>query len=280
MKRKVDLYLLGWHGVVAIAVFSMIFLVAPLLILVPMSCNGSSLLTFPPENLSLRWYRNYFEDGAWISATILSFKLAFVVTIISVILATLTALGLTRARFAGRSILEALVLSPLIVPVIITAVGLYYTFAILGLNGTFVALVIGHTVITLPYATVTIKASLEKFDVRLEQAAMSLGANEFRALTRVTLPLISPGLLVAGLFTFLISFDEVVLALFISGPQTSTLPMKMWEDIRFQINPTITVVSTLLTLFSTIVMIICEILRRRISREGLASEDELERTRP
>jgi putative spermidine/putrescine transport system permease protein len=265
MTARFDPYALGWRATVGLAALVIVFLVAPLMILVPMSFNDSSLLTFPPDRWSLRWYARYFTDRAWIDATILSVQAGIVVAVVSVVLGTLAALGLTRGRFAGRAVLQALVLSPLIVPVIIVAVGLYYLFSFFRLNGTFFALVVAHTVLTFPYATVVITASLEQFDVRLERVAMSLGASPFTALVRVTLPIISPGLVVAGLFAFLISFDEVVLAVFVTGPQTATLPRKMWEGIRFEINPTITAVSTLLIVCSTAVMLACEALRRRLA---------------
>lgn len=272
MRLNLDPYVIGWRMTVAFAALVIVFLIAPLIILVPMSFNESSLLSFPPQKWSLRWYQRYFNDHAWISATILSLQVAVVVALISVVLGTLAALGITRGRFAGRALVQAFVLSPLIVPVIIIAVGLYYMFSFFRLNATFAALVIAHTVLTFPYATVVIAASLEKFDVRLERVAMSLGASPFTALVRVTLPIISPGLVVAGLFTFLISFDEVVLSIFVSGPQTATLPRKMWEGIRFEINPTITAVSSLLILYSAVVMFICEMLRRKLSRKSGAPE--------
>jgi putative spermidine/putrescine transport system permease protein len=202
-----------------------------------------------------------------------------VVAVVSVVLGTLAALGLTRGRFAGRALLQAFVLSPLIVPVIVIAVGLYYMFSFFRLNGTFIALVVAHTVLTFPYATVVITASLEQFDVRLERVAMSLGASPLTALVRVTLPIISPGLIVAGLFTFLISFDEVVLAVFVTGPQTATLPRKMWEGIRFEINPTITAVSTLLIVYSAAVMLACEALRRKLAGKARAPADAGEAAR-
>jgi putative spermidine/putrescine transport system permease protein len=279
MRARVDPYALGWRATVVFAALVVVFLVAPLMILVPMSFNDSSLLTFPPQRWSFRWYERYVTDQAWISATILSVQAGVVVAVVSVVLGTLAALGLTRGRFAGRALLQAFVLSPLIVPVIVIAVGLYYMFSFFRLNGTFIALVVAHTVLTFPYATVVITASLEQFDVRLERVAMSLGASPLTALVRVTLPIISPGLIVAGLFTFLISFDEVVLAVFVTGPQTATLPRKMWEGIRFEINPTITAVSTLLIVYSAAVMLACEALRRKLAGKARAPADAGEAAR-
>jgi ABC-type spermidine/putrescine transport system permease subunit II len=156
---------------------------------------------------------------------------------------------------------RSLVLSPLVVPVIILAVGLYYLYAHLHLNNTLTGLVLGHLVLTLPYVVVVVSASLEDLDSTLEQAALGLGATPLRAFRRVTLPLIAPGVAVAFLFSFLTSFDEVVLAVFITGPETTTLPRKMWEGIRFELNPTIAAVSTLLIGVSWSVMLLVGLLR-------------------
>jgi len=241
------------------------FLMAPLLVVVPMSFNHSSLLQFPPTQFSLRWYEAYISDGGWIAATVTSLQVGVLSAVMAVVLGTLAALGITRGRFRGRAVAQAFVLSPLIVPVIIVAVGVYYLFSLLRLNGTIAGLVLGHTVLTLPYAVVVISASLERFDIRLEEAAMGLGASPFTAFWRVTLPIIRPGLIVAALFAFLISFDEVVIAIFVSGPETTTLPKKIWDGIRFELSPTIAAVSTLLIVFSWVVMTIAELLRRRLT---------------
>ncbi len=258
--------LAGGVATVVFAVLVLVFLMAPLLIVVPVSFSDSTLLRFPPRGFSLRWYEAYLGDPAWLMATEVSLKVGVIVATLSVVLGTLTALGITRGRFPGRALVQAFVLSPLIVPVIILGVGLYYFFSFLKLNGTVAGLVIGHTVLTYPYATVVITASLEKFDVNLERVAMGLGANRLRTFWRVTLPGIRPGIVVATLFCFLISFDEVVIAIFVSGPETTTLPRKMWDGIRFELNPTIAAVSTLLIVFSWIIMLGGELLRRRLSR--------------
>jgi putative spermidine/putrescine transport system permease protein len=238
------------------------FLMAPLIIVIPMSFSDSTLMQFPPPRFSLRWYRAYFGNRTWIDASIVSFKAGILVAFISTVLGTATALGLARRTFPGSAALRAIILSPLVVPVIIFAVGVYYVYSLLHLNGTLLGLVIGHVALTYPYAVVVISASLEDFDYKLEEAARGLGASPWRAFWRVTLPLIAPGVAVAFLFGFLISFDEVVLALFVTGPETTTLPRKMWEGIRFELNPTIAAVSTLLIAISSSVMIAAAILRR------------------
>jgi ABC-type spermidine/putrescine transport system permease subunit II len=244
------------------AVLIAAFLIAPLIIVVPMSFSASTLMQFPPQRFSLRWYESYFNDPAWLRATWVSVKTALLVATISVVFAIGTSIGLTRGRFAGRAVLQSLILSPLVVPVIILAAGLYYLYSFARLNGTLMGLVLGHIVLTFPYAVVVISASLEDLDPTFERAARGLGANPLRAFLRITLPLIGPAVGVAYLFCFLTSFDEVVLATFITGPETATLPRKMWDGIRFELNPTIAAVSTLLIGTSWALMLVVALLRR------------------
>jgi putative spermidine/putrescine transport system permease protein len=255
-------YSLGRSALYGGAALIATFLLAPLLVVVPVSFSDSTLMQFPPPGWSLRWYRAYFDNPAWIDATWMSLKTGLAVAVLSTALGIAAALGLSRARFPGRAALQTFILSPLIVPVIILSVGLYYLYSFARLNDTFLGLVIGHLVLTFPYATVVISASLEDFDQILEQAARGLGAAPFTAFRRITLPLIGPGVAVAFLFGFLTSFDEVVVAIFITGPETITLPRKMWEGIRFELNPTIAAVSTLLIGISWILMLIAGLLRR------------------
>jgi putative spermidine/putrescine transport system permease protein len=245
-----------------------VFLIAPLLVVVPMSFSDSTLMVFPPQRYSLRWYEAYFGNRAWTDATWVSLKAGLLVGVISTALAVAAALGLARGRFAGRALLQSFILSPLVVPVIILAVGLYYFYSFFRLNGTMTGLVLGHVVLTFPYALVVVAASLEDLDPTLEQAAQGLGASPFHAFRRVTLPMIAPGVGVAFLFSFLTSFDEVVLAVFITGPETTTLPRKMWEGIRFELNPTIAAVSTLLIAVSWSLTLAVALLRRRERARG------------
>lgn len=238
------------------------FLLAPLIVVVPMSFSDSTLLQFPPQRWSLRWYNSYFGDRAWVGATWTSLKVGLVVAVISVVLALAAAVGLMRGRFPGRTFVQALVLSPLVVPVVILAAGLYYVYSFARLNGTFAGLIVGHVVLTFPYAVVVISASLEDLDPALERAARGLGAHPLRAFLLVALPLIAPAVGIAFLFSFLTSFDEVVLAAFITGPETITLPRKMWDGIRFELNPTLAAVSTLLIAVSWSLMLLAAMLRR------------------
>jgi putative spermidine/putrescine transport system permease protein len=268
MRPRRDLFAaLGWLPWL-FAGLVLLFLAAPLFVVVPAAFNASSLLQFPPHAWSLRWFEQYFTDPAWLAATVMSVKVGATVSVLATLLGLASAVALARTAFVGRTLLRALIMAPLVAPVIVLAVGLYYLFLRTGLNGSFWAIVIGHTVVTFPYATVVIGAALAEVDPRLESAAIGLGARPARAFFAVTLPLIRPGLVVAALFGFLISFDEVVIAIFVTSAETMTLPRRIWDGIRFELNPTIAAVSTLLIALSALVMLLSEALRRHLRRRS------------
>ena len=238
----------------AFATLVFIYLMLPSLIVIPISFGEATYLEFPPESLSLRWYQDYFERQEWVSATITSGVVGVLVAVVSVSLGSLAAYGLVRGRFPGKAVLNALIISPIIVPMIITAVAIYKLYSDLGLLGTIPGFVLGHTIIAFPFVIIIISATLRGIDETLEQAAMSLGASRLTALRRVVFPLMLPGMVTAALFAFLISFDELLIALFISTPTLSTLPKRLWEGIRIEINPTIAAVSTILVLLTVLVL--------------------------
>lgn len=266
MKRHMDLFTATAWVPWLFAGLVLLFLAAPLIVVIPAAFNASTLLQFPPREWSLRWFQEYFYSGSWIAATKTSFKVALVVSVVSTLLGLTTSVLLTRYTFFGRNLVRALIMAPLVVPVIVIAVGLYYVYLRVGLHGTLWGLVIGHTVVTFPYATVVISATLVEVDERLENAAVGLGATRPRAFFEVTLPLIRPGLVVAALFGFLISFDEVVIAIFVTSAETMTLPRRIWDGIRFELNPTIAAVSTILIALSSVVMLLSELLKRYLRR--------------
>ncbi|MCW8143078.1 ABC transporter permease [Agrobacterium tumefaciens] len=239
------------------------FLLLPLVAIIPMSFSSSSLLRLPPPGYSLRWYEAYLLDTAWMTATLNSVLVACATAVLSVILGTATAYGLSRSKWKGKALLQALILSPLLIPGIVIAVATYSVFSMLKLNGTFAGLIIGHTIITFPYTVVVITAALERFDPRLEQMAVSLGASPVKAFMWVTLPIIRAGIIIASLFAFLHSFDEVVMATFIAGPETRTLPLRIWDGIRFELTPIIAAVSSILILVSCAVIGITEVFNHR-----------------
>jgi len=202
-----------------------------------------------------------------------SFIVAISTTVLATFLGTLAALGLTRAKFPLKGLVMAMLISPMIVPVVITAVGVYFFFARLGLTNTLSGLVLAHTVLAVPFVVITVTSSLQGFDITLTRAAASLGANPVTVFFKVTLPLILPGLISGALFAFATSFDEVVVALFLAGPAQRTLPRQMFSGIRENIGPTITAVATLLIIISVLLMVAMELLRRRSERlRGIAGK--------
>jgi putative spermidine/putrescine transport system permease protein len=232
-----------------------VFLVLPNFVVIPLSFSPALYLEFPPRALSLRWYQEYFARQEWVAATLASFEVGTLVTLCSVTLGSLAAYGLVRGRFPGRNFLNSLIISPMVVPSLVIAVAIYKLYSDLRLTGTLLGFVLAHTVLATPFVVIIVSATLRGIDVQIEQAAMSLGANRLTTLRRVVFPLVLPGILSAGLFAFLISFDELLIALFISSPTLVTLPKKIWDGIRTEINPTIAAVSTLLVLLSLLVLL-------------------------
>jgi putative spermidine/putrescine transport system permease protein len=245
----------GWLGLEVFVGAAMIFLVTPVLIIIPMSFGTTTYLAFPPKGFTFGWYEHYLTDTAWMAATGLSLRVAAVTTLGAVVLGTLGAIGLVRITSARKDLLYLMILSPLIVPVIVSAVAIYFLFVQLRLVGSFWAFVLAHTVLAIPVVVMVVAAALRRVDESLERAATILGATRTRAFLAVTLPIIRPSIIAGGLFAFITSFDEIVMALFLAGTTSSTLPKKMWESLRFQIDPTISAVSTLLVVLSLVVLI-------------------------
>lgn len=256
----------GWILLKVYAGLVIAYLVLPILIVIPMSFSSTKFLHFPPPGLSLQWYRHYFSSPTWTSATLLSFRVAVVVTILATVLGTLAALALVRVRFRGQGIVQGLILAPMIVPTVVTAVAVYFLFVRLRLVGTMWSLVFAHAVLAIPFVVLTVSATLRGFDENLERVAMSLGSNQFWALARITIPLIAPAIISGALFAFIISFDEVVIAIFLAGTTSATLPKRMWDDVQMQLDPTIAAVSTLLIGISLTILVITELLRLRWQR--------------
>jgi putative spermidine/putrescine transport system permease protein len=227
------------------AVLVGLLLIAPTLIVVPMSLSSGERLQFPPPGFSTRWYGEFFADEAWITALMTSVKVGVATVVIATALGTLLAFGLERGRFRGRAIVRGFVLVPAIVPVVVVAIGMYFVFTRWRLTGTMASVVMAHTVLALPLVVVTVGSSLRTLDRNLEDAAGTLGAGPVRAFRYVVLPAIMPGIVAAALFAFITSWDEVVIALFLTDSSFRTLPTMMWIQIGSQIDPTIAVVATL-----------------------------------
>lgn len=239
-----------------------VFLMLPLFVIFPISFSASPYLEFPPRGLSFQWYQRYFHSSNWIDSTLLSVRVALMTTFFSTVIGTLASIGLTKSKFKGKRLINAIIISPMVVPAIIIAVSFYFLFAKWHLIGTETGLIFAHTVMALPFVVVNVTAALKGFDERLEQAAMNLGANRFETFMRITLPLISPGVITGALFAFITSFDEIVIAIFIAGSRAATLPKQMWDGIRMEINPTTAAVSSLLVSISILLLLSVEMLRR------------------
>jgi putative spermidine/putrescine transport system permease protein len=246
-KRRPWLYLVG--AIVAV------WMALPPLVVIPMSLSGRRSLAFPPESLSLQWYREFFENPMWLDALRSSVGIALQVMVVSVVLGTLASFAIVRGRFRGRSVLEAVGIVPLIVPIVVLAVGTYLVFLRWGLVGTVPGFVAAHTVVAVPYVIITVSSSLRIMDRELERAASVLGASPVRVFRRVTLPIIAPGIFAGGLFAFVTSFDEVVISLFIANPRLRTLPVEMYSNVTRDINPTIAAASTLILLLTTVLIL-------------------------
>jgi putative spermidine/putrescine transport system permease protein len=224
-----------------------LFLIAPMAIIVPMSFSRAISFEFPPPGYWTGYYAQFFANESWHDALVNSFVIAFGSMVVTLLVALPAAFGFVRYRFLGKGALNLVMMVPLIVPAVVSALGYYGFLSVLGLVGTHAGMIIAHSVLSIPVAFLAIAASLKGFDRNLERAAMSAGAGPIRTVLWVTLPVLKPGILVGALFAFLHSFNEAVVAIFIAGRDASTLPKKMFESIRLESDPVIAVVSTLLT---------------------------------
>ena len=243
------------RALIAVCALVYFFLMLPLIVVFPISLSSAAYMQFPPPGFSWQWYERYLDDPQWIDATIRSLYVGAATALLALALGVPLAFSLVRGRFAGRVILDRLALAPLIVPTIIVSVAVYGLFAKLKLIGEWYGLVVAHTVLALPYVVLVMGAGLRDFDRSLEQAAEGLGAGRWSILLRVTLPLLRPSLISAGLLAFISSFDELVVALFLAGPNM-TLPKKMFDNILMEIDPTIAAVSVMQILLVSIVLIL------------------------
>lgn len=236
----------------------LIFLLLPIVIVIPLAFSQDASMVFPPSGMSLKWFERAIARPEFVTAFWLSAQLAVLSTAISLTLGGLAAYALVRFRFMGRSLYMGLFLSPLIVPTVVLAIALTMIFAQLGLLRNFWGLVIAHVIITLPYTVRVLSASLSEIGRDVEEAAMILGATPMRMLIHVLLPLLRPGIISAGVFALIISFDEFTITLFVSGPGLYTLPIEIFNYAEFYSDPTIAAISALLILFSAIGIIIIE----------------------
>jgi putative spermidine/putrescine transport system permease protein len=254
----------------AYAIGVLAFLIAPLIVIVPLSFNAepyftftSKMLSLSPDGFSLRWYQDIVDNPQWLEAIGNSLIIAIASTILATVLGTLAAVGLARSNMPFRDFFMALLISPLVVPIVIAAAGMYFFYSSIGLAQTHLGIILAHTALGVPFVVITMTATLSGFDRNVIKAAASLGADPLTAFFRVTLPLVAPGMISGALLAFAASFDEVVTVLFLGGPEQRTVPRQMWSGIREQISPTILAVATLLIIFSSLLLLAVEMLRRR-----------------
>ncbi len=252
---------LGWWALRLCSVAVLLFLLLPILVIVPLSFSASSFLAYPMPGWSLQWYENLFTSDDWARAARNSFIVAPAATLIATVLGTLTAVGLARVQFPGKGLLMSVLIAPMVVPIVVVGVACYLFFARIGLADTYLGLIVVHAALGAPFVVTTVLATLQGFNHNLVRASLSLGAGPIETFWRVTLPVIAPGVISGALFAFATSFDEVVVTLFIAGPQQVTLPRQMFTGIRENINPTIAAVATLLTIFTTGLMLALEWIR-------------------
>lgn len=257
---------LWYYGLRGLVGLVLLFLFLPILVVVPLSFNSDTFLMYPMAGFSMRWYEEIFASPAWRQAMMNSLIVSPLATLLAMVLGTLAAIGLVRTEFPGKALLTAVLISPMVVPVVIVGVAMYIFFAPLGLTGSYTGLVLAHAVLGVPFVVTTVSATLQGFDFNLVRAASSLGANPMLAFFRVTLPLVAPGVISGGLFAFATSFDEVVVTLFLASPEQATLPRQMFSGIRENISPAIAAVATILIVLSILMLFTLEGLRRRNER--------------
>ena len=242
------------------------FLLLPILFIAALSFGSSQWLVFPPPSWTFKWYQQLFADTRWLDTAITSLEVGILTMLSAVLLGLMASFALVRGRFPGREFLRGLFLTPMVLPVIVFAVGLYALFLRIGLSGTLVGFVIAHTILAFPFAVISISNSLSAFDTAIENAAILCGASPLEAKIKITLPSIRLGLLSAALFSFLISWDEVVVAIFMASPTLQTLPVRIWGALRQDLSPVIAAVSTVLVALTLLLMICASLIKKALAR--------------
>ena len=252
----------GWLLRTATALVA-VWLIAPILVIIPLSFAGKSSFRFPPDNWSLRYYARLFTDPSWRDALLSSIGVAVTVAIVATTLGTLGAFALVRGNFPARGILDGLIFAPMVLPTVVLAVGLFSMYLKWHMVGTFAGFVLAHTVLAIPFSVITVRAGLQSLNPDYENAAASLGSRPVTTFAKVTLPLLLPSILAGMAFSFMTSFDEVVVALFIQSPDFQTLPVKMWTSISAGTDPTIAAAATMALIISVLIIIVWQYKPRR-----------------
>ncbi len=247
-----------WLYLLAAAILA--FLVLPTIIVIPMSFSASQYLEFPPREWSLRWYANYLNSPSWMQATVTSLKAGILTTLVATPLGTMAAYGLFTARLRGGQLVLSVLLTPIIVPVILVGIGVFYAYVRLKLVNTLAGLVLAHSMLAIPLVVMVMSAALKSYDMNQEMVARSLGASRARAFLLVTLPQLRVAVATGAVLSFLTSFDEVVIAMFVSGGDNSTLTRNMFTALRDQIDPTIAAISTVMITISSLLVALTQLL--------------------
>ncbi|WP_153731544.1 ABC transporter permease [Sporosarcina obsidiansis] len=239
-----------------INLFIFAFLMAPLVIVIATSFSNTSYLTFPPKGFSFKWYEYVISDGRYLEPLLNSLLVAVIATIISLIIGTMVSIAVVRYRFKLKGMVNSLFLAPLIVPSLLLGIGLLMFFSKLGITDAYIRLIAAHCVLTIPYVVRSVVASLGKINPSIEEASRILGASPLKTVFLVTLPLIKPALIAGGFFAFIISFDELVVGLFLTSSSVTTLPLLIYSDIQFNLNPSISAISSLLIIGTIIIGVV------------------------
>jgi putative spermidine/putrescine transport system permease protein len=246
-----------------------VYMLAPMLVVVVISFSSAAFLQFPPPGFSLQWYRRFFGAEAWTSSLVTSIEITLPAGLLATALGTAAAVGLARTRFPGAAMLGAILMTPLVVPVIIVAAAMFSLLQAWELIGTLPGLIVAHTMLTTPYVLATVRSAMETVDRHLEQAALTLGAGPWRSFCHVTFPLILPGVLSGLLFAMVVSFDDLIVSMFISTPEVRPVTVQMWSDVRGAVDPTISAIASLLFGFSLLTLLAEAALRNSRKRQGL-----------
>jgi putative spermidine/putrescine transport system permease protein len=255
-----------YYAIRAFCVLVLVCLVLPIFAIIPISFTSDTMLSYPMPGFSLRWFTEFFNSVMWTLSMKNSFIIASATTLLATALGTLAALGLTMANFPFKGVITGIMIMPMVVPVVISAVGIYFFYAWIGLTSTYTGMILAHTALASPFVVITVTATLQGFNRNQIRAGSSLGASPATVFFKITLPQIMPGVISGALFAFVTSFDEVVVALFIAGSEQYTLPRQMFAGIREKYNPTIAAVATMMIVFSVILLVTVELLRRRSER--------------
>ena len=258
--RAIALVTAGLAGLI------LVYLALPLFVIVPLSFSDQSFLSFPPTGWSTKWFARIAENPSWLQAALNSLIIGVPTAFLSMALGTLAALAVTRGNLASAATVSILVVAPMMLPHVILAIGLYPVLLKIGILGTHVGAIIGHTIIGVPLVFITVNAALAGYSDSLELAAMTLGADPWRTFWTVTFPMVRVGIIVGGILAFASSFDELMLALFLTGAGTRTLPRLMWEQLNDHLTPTIAAVATLVFAFTLVLLAIVSALQARGGR--------------